>query len=215
MSDLQPVAFDIETDGFTPGSTLTVAGLAHQLRVVILLNTTGRDADQDALEAQLNTYSSATVTLEVCDSERALLEQLSAICDTHLDGDRHYLTAYHGETWDGGFDMPFVRTACVQHSVPWPFPDIAYADMFDVVERFNTNDESGLGEVYDQLIGNEMCDPFKDSAEAVEAFRDGNWEQLLLHNLADIQRTRELAGLAGRYVAKSDFRMKSLAPPSK
>ena len=39
------------------------------------------------------------------------------------------------------------------------------------------------------------------------------WLPLLKHNLADIQRTRELADLAGRFVAKSDFKMKNLAPP--
>jgi len=63
------------------------------------------------------------------------------------------------------------------------------------------------------LIGNETCDPFEDSGVAVEAFRDRDWEPLLLHNLADIIRTRELAMLAGRYVAKSDFGMKNLDPP--
>jgi len=213
MSRLQPVAFDIETDGFSPGSVLTVAGLAHQLSVVMLLNTTGRQADADALETHLNEYSSTSVTLEVCDSEHALLERLGTVCDERLDGNSHYLTAYHGETWNGGFDLPFVRTACVQHDVQWPFPDMAYADMLEVVDRFNTDDENELVEVYDQLVGRETCDPFEDSSAAVDAFRDGDWRALLLHNLADIERTRELAGLAGRYVAKSDFNMKNLSPP--
>jgi hypothetical protein len=213
MSRLQPVAFDIETDEFSPGSVLTVAGLAHQLSVVMLLNTTGRQADADALETHLNEYSSTSVTLEVCDSEHALLERLGTVCDERLDGNSHYLTAYHGETWNGGFDLPFVRTACVQHDVQWPFPDMAYADMLEVVDRFNTDDENELVEVYDQLVGRETCDPFEDSSATVDAFRDGDWRALLLHNLADIERTRELAGLAGRYVAKSDFNMKNLSPP--
>lgn len=88
-----------------------------------------------------------------------------------------------------------------------------YADMLDVVDRFDTNDTRELVGVYDQLIGGETCDPFKDSEAAVEAFENGEWEALLRHNLADIHRTRELAVLAGDYVPKSDFRMKNLAPP--
>jgi len=36
---------------------------------------------------------------------------------------------------------------------------------------------------------------------------------LLKHNLADIQRTRELKELASRFVARSDFKMKNLEPP--
>ena len=42
---------------------------------------------------------------------------------------------------------------------------------------------------------------------------NGDWLPLLKHNLADIQRTRELADLAGRFVARSDFNMKNLEPP--
>jgi uncharacterized protein YprB with RNaseH-like and TPR domain len=127
--------------------------------------------------------------------------------------DRHYLTAYHGETWNGGFDLPFVRTACIAHDIEWPFPNLPYADMLDVVDRFDTNDKNDLVGVYDELVGNETCDPFDDSGSAVDAFENGDWEPLLRHNLADIQRTRELAALAGQYVPQSDFRMKKQSEP--
>lgn len=69
--------------------------------------------------------------------------------------------------------------------------------------------------VYDQLIGNDTCDSFEDSGAAVDAFEAAGWLPLLNHNLADIQRTRELAQLAGRFVPKSDFSMKSLQPPGR
>jgi hypothetical protein len=54
---------------------------------------------------------------------------------------------------------------------------------------------------------------FEDSAAAVTVFKDGEWLSLLKHNLADIQRTRELADLASRFIPKPDFSMKNLAPP--
>ncbi|UOY10610.1 hypothetical protein [Methanonatronarchaeum sp. AMET6-2] len=92
---------------------------------------------------------------------------------------------------------------------------MAYADVLSVVNRFDTNDYNDLVSVYDFLIGNDSCDPFDDSSEAVDAFQSSDWLPLLLHNLADIIRTRELAALGGRYVAKSDFSMKNLAPPTK
>jgi len=47
----------------------------------------------------------------------------------------------------------------------------------------------------------------------VDAFEAAKWLPLLEHNLVDIQRTRELALLAGRFVPKSDFSMKNLQPP--
>jgi hypothetical protein len=49
----------------------------------------------------------------------------------------------------------------------------------------------------------------------VSAFENAEWLPLLRHNLADIQRTRELAQLADRYVPQSDFSMKNLQPPGK
>jgi hypothetical protein len=49
----------------------------------------------------------------------------------------------------------------------------------------------------------------------VDAFEAAEWLPLLKHNLADIQRTRELAQLADRYVPRSDFGMKNLQPPGK
>lgn len=213
MGNLQPVAFDIETTGFEPGSVITVAGLAAQQDVILVLNTAGRTADHQHLETALNQDTSATVGLSVCHSESELLATLSDCAGTLIDTDTQYLTAYNGETWNGGFDLPFLRTTCVRCSADWPFPDMAYADVMDVVKRFDTHENNDLVSAYNFLIGTDSCDPFDDSEEAVRAFRDGDWLPLLLHNLADIVRTRELAVLGGRYVAKSDFGMKNLEPP--
>jgi len=213
MGDLAPIAFDIETSGLEPGSVITVAGLAFELGEVILLNTGDRAVDVAELETRLSRHSTGRVDLKDCENEHALLTVLAEVSTDQIDTDAHYLTAYHGETWNGGFDLPFLRTSCVACGVPWPFPDMAYADMLDVVDRFETDEKRDLVGVYDYLIGEETCDPFTDSGKAVDAFENGEWESLLLHNLADIQRTRELAVLAGEYVPKSDFRMKNLTPP--
>jgi len=214
MGSLAPIAFDIETSGFDPSAVITVAGLAHEVGEVIILNTDDKPADEDQLEAQLTPHSAGRIDLYTCPDEHTLLSRLGDIADTHIDSDGHYLTAYHGETWNGGFDLPFLRTACVKHDIAWPFPDMAYADTFNVIDRFDTNDSQDLVSVYDHLIDRDTCDPFDDSAAAVDAFTTGDWEPLLLHNLADIQRTRELAALASEYVAKSDFNMKNLSPPA-
>lgn len=213
MSDLDPVAFDIETSGFDEAAVITVAGFAHDLGESLICNLGGRTADQKALVTALETHSEHTVRLKLVDNEQALLEEVASFATQRLDGDRHYLTAFNGETWSGGFDLPFCRTRFLRHEMGWPFGDVAYADMMQIVDRFNTNDQNDLVGVYDTLIGKETCDPFEDSAAAVEAFEAGEWLSLLQHNLADIQRTHELAELAGRFVAQSDFKMKNLAPP--
>lgn len=215
MGSLDPIAFDIETSGLDDSAVLTVAGLAHSLGEVLILNTNSRTANSSRLENNLRTESVGDIEILLADDEEALLGILDNVAHDRLDDDKHYLTAYNGETWTGGFDLPFVRTACIAHDLAWPFPDLAYADVFSFIDRFDTNDKQGLVEVYDELIGNDSCDPFEDSGAAVDAFDAGDWEPLLLHNLADIQRTRELAVLASDYVPRSDFNMKNLSPPNK
>lgn len=215
MGSLDPIAFDIETSGLDDSAVVTVVGLAHSLGEVLVLNTGGRTANSNRLENNLRTDSVGNVEVLIADDEEALLGILHEVAHDRLDDDKHYLTAYNGETWNGGFDLPFVRTACISHDLKWPFPDMAYADVFEFVDRFDTGDQKGLVGVYDRLIGNDSCDPFEDSESAVKAFENGEWEPLLLHNLADIQRTRELAVLAGSYVPQSDFQMKNLSPPNR
>jgi len=214
MGDLDPIAFDIETSGLDKDAVLTVAGFASTLGEVVILNTAGRQANSTQLERALAEYSTQGVDVIVTNSEVDLLAAVEKVATDRLNKDRHYLTAYNGETWNGGFDLPFVRSACVAHNMGWPFPNMAYADVFEFVTRFDTNDEKGLVGVYNELIGKESCDPYDDSKEAVDAFDNAEWESLLLHNLADIQRTLELAILAERYVPRSDFKMKNLDPPN-
>jgi len=215
MGALSPVAFDIETTGLDPAAELTVAGFATEVGAWLGLNTAGRDADGSRLEAAVAEPSGATVRVTVVPDETSLLERVASFATERIDADRQYLTAYNGERWRDGFDLPFLRRACARRAVEWPFADVAYADTMDAVERFHTGGASDLAGVYDALVGGDHPDPFGDSASAVARHEAGDWVPLLLHNLADVERTRELAVLAGRYVPKSDFRMKSLRPPER
>lgn len=110
MSNLDPVAFDIETSGFDDDAVITVAGFAHNLGESLICNLDGRTADRKALVTTLDEHSDRTVQLELVDDEQALLEAVATFATHQLDGDRHYLTAFNGETWSGGFDLPFCRT---------------------------------------------------------------------------------------------------------
>lgn len=214
MSDLTPIAFDLETSGLELSAVVTVAGFATDVGAWLALNTTGRDADTTRLTANVEHGSGSNVRVSVFPDQNELLTGLREFATGHIDGDRHYVTAFNGELWNGGFDLPFLRKACVRENVEWPFSDIAYADAMTAVDRFDTGDVNDLAGVYETLIGNGHCDPFSDSGSAVNAHEEGDWAPLLLHNLADIERTRELVLLAERYVSKSDFAMKNLDPPN-
>lgn len=213
MSRLDPVAFDIETSGTGPDAELTVAGFAHDFGEYLVLNTGSRSVDENSLHEQVASHSAGQLELDVVSSEVGIANAISEFVDDRLDDDRHYLTAYNGETWNGGFDLPFCRTVYIRNGSDWPFAGHAYVDVFEMVDRVNTYDNNDLVGVYDALIGEDTCDPFDNSGEAVYAFEHGHWKPLLLHNLADVQRTRELALVFERFVAQSDFPMKNLEPP--
>ena len=212
MGGLAPVAFDIETSGMDHDAVITVAGFRGELGSWLALNTGGRTADETVLYRQLCRCAEDPAKLQVVETEQDLLKAVSGYAADRLQTGT-YLTAYNGETWSGGFDLPFVRSACLRNDVPWPFDDVAYADTMEAIERVHTGEASDLVGVYDRLVGEESCDPFDDSLQAVERWEDGDWLPVLQHNLADIERTYELATLAGEYVPKSDFSMKNLAPP--
>ncbi len=184
MGNLSPIAFDIETSGLESGSVVTVAGLTTDIGSWLALNTTGRDADASRLAADVEHQSGSNIRVSVYQSGQNLLAGLQDFTTKTIDGDQHYLTAYNGERWNGGFDLPFLRRVCVRHNVEWPFPDVAYADTMDMVERFDTGDVSDLVGVYEELIGGDDCDPFDDSASAVSTHEDGDWVPLLLHKPA-------------------------------
>ena len=218
---LQPVAFDIETTGFTVEDEVTAVGFELPLGVRLFLNTDGRPTES-SLETTLGEAADVHVQLSTHTDEAALLAALSAfVADSVADRD-YLLVAYNGERWQSGFDLPFLRTRYAAHDDGWPFVDVPYADLMPIFERrFQTvraygERVSDLGGVYEAVIDGDLgdLDPFADSEAAVEAFESGEFEALLGHNLADVRRTARLAGLAERFCSKAEFNVKSLTPTS-
>ncbi|MFW5900471.1 MAG: ribonuclease H-like domain-containing protein [Halodesulfurarchaeum sp.] len=213
MTELMTIAFDIETTGFETEDVLTVIGFDSAVASRVFLNTDGA-TPSGALADRLNDILQTQVQLSLHDSEQKLLDELTTFVTSTLTQRDAKLVAYNGERWNGGFDLPFLRTRLCTHGLEWPFGTLPYVDVMDVFEnRFNTSDDS-LSGVYGELIGSGLndLDPFADSKEAVTAWEKGTYEPLITHNVADIQRTRALMELAERYCSKSDFSMKSLEP---
>lgn len=211
MTELTTIAFDIETTGFQADDELTVVGFDSPVSSRVFLNTNGT-TPQAGLTDRLNDILQTPVQLSLHDSEQKLLDELATFVTSTLTQRDAKLVAYNGERWNWGFDLPFLRTRLCTHGLKWPFGTLPYVDVMDVFEtRFNTS-EGTLSGVYKELIGaglNEL-DPFTDSSEAVTAWEEGAYEPLIIHNVADIRRTRALMELAERYCSKSDFSMKSL-----
>lgn len=217
MSDLDLVAIDIETTGFGVHDVVTVLGFELPLGARVFCNTDSSETDN--LEATLEDRLTRPVVCSTHDSEAELLRATTAFTDDRLRDDDALIIAYNGETWRGGFDLPFLRTRFALENVDWPFRNLPYADLLPLIsDLFNTtidgDEQADLETAYEVLCTGSLdeLDPFDDSSEAVTAFQAGQFEQLVLHNLSDIGRTRQLGTLAQRYCSKSDFKLKSLTP---
>jgi len=219
---LTQVPFDIETTGFAVDDEVTVVGFVLPLGCRVFCQTGGQRASGDRLEVQMHERFGPhleQLTITVHESERSLLDAFALFVRDTLSPREYLLTAYNGEQFRGGFDLPFLRTRLARLDIAWPFGDLPYADLLPIFRnRFNTvvdgDDSCPLERAYEVLVGTELtdCDPFTDSGSAVSAFTDDDFEQLVAHNVADILRTDSLATVAERYCGKSEFKLKSLTP---
>ncbi|ELZ41484.1 hypothetical protein C463_12412 [Halorubrum californiense DSM 19288] len=215
---LDQVAFDIETTGFDVDDEVTTVGFALPMGVRAFAQTSGRGSDD--IEASVKARLAETlVNISTHPDEAALLAAVTEFVAERIQDADVLLIAYNGEVWSGGFDLPFLRTRFARHELAWPFVDVPYADVLPVVsDRFNTTvdgeEQHGLAAVY-ELLGDGShsdIDPFEDSAAAVTAFEEGRFDELVLHNVADILRTQALGRVAERYCGKAEFNVKSLTP---
>jgi uncharacterized protein YprB with RNaseH-like and TPR domain len=216
-NDLEFLAFDIETTGFDVTDEVTIIGFEFPLGTRIFLQTGGRKTN--GLESTVRERADHHVSVSTNDSELALFEAVESFATDRFRDDDLLLVAYNGERWNSGFDLPFLRTRFAMADVAWPFRDLPYADLMPVLnKRFNTTADgethSDLETVYELLLEGDFgeLDPFENSGEAVTAFEDGEFADLVMHNVADVLRTDALGKLAQQYCSKSDFKLKSLTP---
>ena len=218
---LEMVPFDIETTGFDVTDEVTVVGFELPLgcRVFLQADADTLDGDVAALEATVGERCGTHVKLSLHASEAALLEAVGVFARERLHGEDVLLVAFNGERWKDGFDLPFLRTRLAATDVEWPFRDMPYADLLPVVtRRFNVTvdgeEQSTLPAAYESLVDGELNDrdPFDDSGEAVTAFAEARYADLVTHNAVDVLRTGVLGQVTRRYCSKSDYSLKSLTP---
>ncbi|MEE6209523.1 hypothetical protein U3A55_05045 [Salarchaeum sp. III] len=142
MIQLTTIAFDIETTGFEANDELTVIGFDSTVSSRVFLNIDGTPPQAD-LAARLNDTLETPVQLSLHDSEQELLNELATFVTSTLIQRDAKLVAYNGERWNGGFDLPFLRTRLCTHGLEWPLGTLPYVDVMDVFEtRFNTSEDT-------------------------------------------------------------------------
>lgn len=74
-----------------------------------------------------------------------------------------------------------------------------------------TTSVGGLDDLHTLLVGDvEYNDPFEDSEQAVEAFKHGYIEEVVLHNIVDLLKTHALNNTAEEYVSKQEIKERAI-----
>ena len=116
MTRLKTVAFDIETTGFETTEQVTVVGFDADISSRVFLNV-GDRGKPSSLEERLDEEMNPAVVLSTHESEATLFRAMTDFVESSLTTQEIKLVAYNGETWNGGFDLPFVRTRLTTHDL--------------------------------------------------------------------------------------------------
>jgi hypothetical protein len=281
--ELTFVAGDIETTGFYDDDVITSFTLAHEGEYVAWTNVDGASGVEDDVQSVVDDGTALSVDVRAVPDEAALLAGVREYVTETLDSESAVFVFYNGERWNGGFDLRFIRSACLRTGAVFPFAGYAYLDLLPVFgkrDRFNVthiDPDPDLGDLFNkgplksfadslgveysgswrkgqiveaieaaesfsaevlewycesngvdapdvnprglvQVFGRvarlmrqrdseslssewlvEDPDPFgpDESVRAVEAFRSGDFGELVLHNVADVHKTGRLASLLG------------------
>lgn len=142
--ELSFIPLDIETTGFkaADGDFVTNIVLHNNDNYHIFINTDGNKVDASQMQDELTEKSDLdNIVLSVCENERKLLLNVQDYLEKHTD-DYTILTAFNGETYSNmDFDIPFLRTRCLQNAVEWILDGYWYTDTYGVFSndsRFDT-----------------------------------------------------------------------------
>jgi uncharacterized protein YprB with RNaseH-like and TPR domain len=214
------VAIDIETTGLQADGAVTVFGMLtapfDERQAHLVLNSGGHSLDYNETYAELSDSVPVEVELEIVLHEEELLETIQSLLFEHFNREYDRLVAFNGETWRGGFDLPYLRSRYAVHEMQWPFRGCDYVDLYPIVsKRFHTAlpDGDELDDHNDLVRSHRfLCqpenefDPYASSDQAVTDYYDGDFVPLLKHNLSDIYRTADLAEIVQQYASHRQMR---------
>lgn len=146
-SEYEYRAFDIETTGFGAHDTLTTFTLEDGGVYHIWVNTDEREFDAIEAEGNIQVEAGVRTKVHAAEDSEALLESVSEYIEENFTKDT-VVVAYNGETRSGGFDLQFLRTACLRNNIDWIFNDVKYLDIYPIFgkhDRFQTNVPSHEG----------------------------------------------------------------------
>lgn len=238
-NDRKHVAWDIETTGFGWDDEISVSGFWFPAgHATLLLNGTPDTTDASRFEQCLEKISGGgSVDVRVSSSEAELLAEMQTVVFERFDAEYNRLVAFNADSWQGGFDLPFLRTRCFAHDLPWMFDGLQFADLWEPIKKrlnttitgcgtsteansltgshkllFNNSNSTDFSDSPDEYQPYRVTpyDPFKDSGSAVYCYQKGEHLPVLKHNLADIHRTWELGELVRQYVPSKDITTKKL-----
>ena len=132
----QHVAWDIETTGLCWSDSITTSGFwLPQGTAEMVVNTAGKTINQEAYEEYLREHCGVPLTIHPTPDETALLEKMQRLIFEKFEREANRLIGFHADSWHGGFDLPFLRSACLRCGVEWIFDGLEFVDLWDLVKK--------------------------------------------------------------------------------
>lgn len=237
-NDRSHVAWDIETTGFNWNDEITVSGFWFPAgHATLLLNAEVTTIDSTEYEKRLEAIRDGLdVRVHVSEDEHDLLHAMHDVVFEDFESNYNRLIAFNADSWQGGFDLPFLRTRCLAHDYQWVFEDLEFADLWEPIKKrinttntdfdtstdvnsltgshniiFDQHSAAALGDEPDYPAYRDLpYDPFTDSSSAVYSYHHSKYLPVLQHNLADVHRTWELGKIVRQYVSSKDITTKKL-----
>lgn len=144
----QHVAWDIETTGLCWSDNITASGfwLPHGTAEVVV-NTAGTTIDPEAYEQYLHEHCGVSLTVHPTSDETALLEKMQHLIFEKFEREDNRLVGFHADSWQGGFDLPFLRSACLRCGVEWIFDGLEFVDLWEPIKKhLNTTEPPPNGD---------------------------------------------------------------------
>lgn len=175
INDVKFVPFDIETTGLYDTDVITSFTLEHNQEYISWLNSNGETIDS-SIESELRQESGADVSVHSCTNEGDILSSVGEYLNDNFNKDSTLLIAYNGEVWKGGFDISFIRSACLRTGEEFPFIGFTYVDLMPIFgkkDRFNVKhpvEEPELENIF-------YKDGLKSFADALGVEYSSNWNK--------------------------------------
>lgn len=203
--ELNYVPFDLETTGLTADSIVTTTTIKTGDTYTVFTPT-----EDTPNEEEVEEITGENVSIVSVDSQKDMLEAISNVVNSM--GEKTVYTAFHGETYHSGFDLPMLRTIAERFEMAHPFKGELYFDAMEPIKKsrlnttvvstqgFNKTEYKKFTKMHDIPVDGTYVDDYEEALEENEITDEMVEEWAIEYNDGELP-TKDMGDLVGVYNA--------------